>query len=328
MILVGDLGGTKVTLATFSAELGPTHPLDERTFPSQSYASFEAVIAEYLGGLAHPIDLACFGVAGPVVKGDVRLTNLDWHVRSESLVQAFGFRDVRLLNDLEAIANSVPILDEQDLFCLNEGRGDPTGAIAVIAPGTGLGEAYLTWEPDGYRAHPTEGGHTDFGPSSPLELDILRHMKQRFEHVSIERLCSGLGIPNLYQALKYLGEAGEPSWMVERLAQADDPTPVIVGAALAGEPPCELCLKTLDLFISILASEAGNLALKVLSTGGVFLGGGIPPKILPRLTPERFMESFTSKGRMAPMLAKMPVSVILNVKAPLLGAACYSMTRM
>jgi glucokinase len=219
----------------------------------------------------------------------------------------------------------VPFLEAADLHTLNEGQPAPGGVIAVIAPGTGLGEAFLTWDGSRYRAHASEGGHTDFAPTNALEAGLLRYLLGRFEHVSYERVCSGRGLPNIYAYLKDSGYAEEPPWLAEQLASVEDPNPIIVNAALYGERPCELCVAMLNTFVSILGTEAGNLALKVLATGGVYLGGGIPPRILPALEQEEFIEAFRRKGRMSDLLARVPVHVILNPKVALLGAACHGL---
>ncbi len=336
MLLAGDVGGTKTRLAIISPDIGPRAPLAEATFPSARYPSLEAVAREFLsqvegksagylpgGQIPLRIDQACFDVAGPVVAGRVATTNLPWVIDAAQLGLELNIPSVRLLNDLEAIAWSVPWLgqDPADLYTLNAGHPVPRGAIAVIAPGTGLGEGFLAWDGVRYRAYPTEGGHTDFGPKSELEIGLLRYLQARFDHVSYERLCSGIGLPNIYAYLRDSGYAPEPTWLADRLATAPDPTPVIATAALDVDKPSELCVATLDLFVSILGAEAGNLALKVLSTGGVYLGGGIPPRILPALRREQFLRAFRSKGRFAAMLEQMPVHVILNPKAALLGAA-------
>jgi len=322
ILLAGDIGGTKTNLAVFTTQAGPRAPLAEATFPSADYPTLEALVREFLSQVDLPVERASFGVAGPVVGGQATITNLPWVMEETQLEEALNLSPVRLLNDLEAIANGVPFLEPVDLHTLNEVQPAAGGAMAIIAPGTGLGEAFLTWDGSRYRSQPSEGGHTDFAPTTPLEVDLLRRLLDRFDHVSYERVCSGLGLPNIYAFLKDSRYADEPAWLAERLAAAEDPTPVIATAALDGERPCELCVATLDTFVSILAAEAGNLALKVLATGGVYLGGGIPPRILPALEHGRFMESFQRKGRMSKLLARVPVHVILNPKVALLGAAC------
>ncbi len=321
MLLVGDIGGTKTYLAIFSPEAGPRTPLAEAVFPSGQYPSLEAIVRDFLTRVHEPLDKACFGVAGPVVGGRATVTNLPWVVDAKQLQAAFDFSFVRVLNDLQSIANSVPLLRPEDLHTLSAGQPVPGGAIAVVAPGTGLGEAFLTWDGTRYRAHPSEGGHTDFGPNNELELDMLRYLKRRFEHVSYELVCSGMGLPNIYAYLKERHHAQEPPWLAEQLAAASDPTPLILQNALDPQAACKVCLDTLDIFVSVLGAEAGNLALKTLATGGVYLGGGIPPRILPALQKGRFLQAFHNKGRLSHVLAQTPVHVILNPKAALLGAA-------
>jgi glucokinase len=325
MLLAGDIGGTKTSLAILSSESGPRAPLVEATFPSADHASLEALVREFLSQVDLEVEQASFGVAGPVVGGKATVTNLPWVIQETQLERALHLSPVRLLNDLEAIANGVPVLEPTDLHTLNEGQPAPGGAIAVIAPGTGLGEAFLTWDESRYRAHASEGGHASFAPMDSLEVELLHYLQRRFDHVSCERVCSGIGLPNIYAFLRDTGYAEEPDWLAEELAAADDPTPLIVKVALDGESPCELCIATLNTFVSILGAEAGNLALKALATGGVYLGGGIPPRILPALEQERFMEAFRRKGRMSGLLARMPVHVILNPKVALLGAARHGL---
>ncbi len=326
ILLAGDIGGTKTDLALFSPERGPGAPLAEATFASARYPSLEALVQEFLGSVRSPVFAACFGVAGPVMHGQARITNLPWVIDEGRLSEALHLTSVRLLNDLDAIAHAVPTLQPVDLETLQAGSAVSGGAIAVIAPGTGLGEAFLTWDGRQYRAHPSEGGHADFAPSTALELEMLRDLQQQFGHVSYERVCSGRGLPNIYAYLKATGHAEEPGWLADELAAAADPTPVIIRGAL-NDPPCRLCRLTLETFASILAAEAGNLALKVLATGGVYLGGGLPRRILPVLKDERFLETFRRKGRLAEVLVRVPVHVILHPKVGLLGAAVYGLGR-
>ncbi len=325
MLLAGDIGGTKTNLAIFSPEMGWRTPLVEQTFPSAQYPSLEAIAHEFLAQQHFSIDRASFGVAGPVVAGQATITNLPWTMDEKELQKALNIPTVRLLNDLDAIAHAVPFQEPTDLHTLNVGQPVPGGAIAVIAPGTGLGEAFLTWDESHYRAHTSEGGHADFAPTNASEIELLRYLQQRYRHVSFERVCSGKGLPNIYAYLKESGYAEEPPWLAERLAAAGDRAPVIVEIALEKEKetPGDLCVATLNAFVSILGAEAGNLALKVLATGGVYLGGGIPPRILPYLDGERFLQAFRNKGRFTGMLTRMPVHVILNPKIALIGAACH-----
>jgi glucokinase len=322
MLLAGDIGGTKTNLAVYSPESGPRAPLAEETFPSDAYASLEDVVSEFLARFDWEISRASFGVAGPVVAGRAKITNLPWEMSEDYLEKTLGF-PVRLLNDLEAIAYAVLFLEPEDIETLNEGESAQNGAIAIIAPGTGLGEAYLAWDGSRYRAYASEGGHADFAPNNALETGLLCYLRDRLGHVSYEWVCSGQGIANIYAFLKDSGHE-EPVWLAERLAAADDPTPIIVDVAL-GEEMCPICDTALTTFASILGAEAGNMALKVLATGGVYLGGGIPPRVLPVLKRDDFMEAFRYKGRFSNLLARVPVHVILNPKAALLGAACYGL---
>jgi glucokinase len=327
MLLAGDIGGTKTNLAIFSPETGWRVPYAEATFPSANYSSLEALVLEFLAQHNFSIERASFGVAGPVVGGRATITNLPWVMEETQLQQALHIPSVRLLNDLDAIAHAVPYLESQDLHTLNEGQAVSGGAIAVIAPGTGLGEAFLTWDGSHYQAHTSEGGHADFAPTNSFQIELLRYLLTRFPHVSFERVCSGKGLPNIYAYLRDTGYAEEPQWLAEQLAATQDWTPIIVNNALDTDKACELCVATLNAFVSILGAEAGNLALKVLSTAGVYLGGGIPPRILPYLDGERFRQAFTHKGRFTPILVHMPVHVILNPGVALLGAARHGFER-
>lgn len=325
IVLAGDIGGTKTHLAIFAPGSDVRTPFREKTYASGRYASLEALVREFLTAIDAQVERASFGVAGPVVAGRARITNLPWVMDEAQLAEDLGLTSVHLLNDLEAIAGAVPALRETDRVMLNQGRAASGGAVAVIAPGTGLGEAYLVWDGTRYRAQPSEGGHADFAPNSALQAELLTHLQQRFGHVSWERVCSGSGLPNIYDFLKTSGHAPEPDWLAAVLAEADDRTAVIVRAALDPGRPCRLCQATLNTFVAILGAEAGNLALKVMATGGVYLGGGMPPRIMPALEAGTFMEAFAAKGRMAPLVKQMPVYVITNPKAALWGAARRAM---
>jgi len=325
MLLAGDIGATKTRLGIFSPERGPRLPLTEASFVSRQYPGMEAIVREFLDQTGMAANRACFGVAGPVVSGTARLTNLPWVIDERQLCAALGLSSVILLNDLTATAHAIPFLEPAELHTMNQGQPVQRGNMAVIAPGTGLGEAFITWESSRYRGHPSEGGHADFAPNEHLEVELLLNLQEQFGHVSYENVCSGRGLPNIYRFLKEKRYAPEPSWLAEKLTGTDDPAPVIVDAALDQARPCELCAEALNIFVSVLGAEAGNLALKVLATGGVYLTGGIPPRILPFLNKGRFIKAFRHKGRMSALVARMPVYVVLNSRVALLGAARYGL---
>ncbi len=321
-LIAGDIGGTKTTLALYRSEKGVKEPLCEATYASISYGSLEDIIREFIRDFGiKEVWYAVFGVAGPVIEERVDVTNLPWVIDKSRITSTIGFRDMHLLNDLEAMAYSVSHLGGEDLFPLNRGTPVAKGPRAIIAPGTGLGEAYLTWDGSRYAAHPSEGGHTEFGPGDETEIELLRYLFERYGHVSYELVCSGMGIPNIYSFLKDRGYYDEPAWFSEKLAGADDRTAVIICTAMDKDSSCAIAKATLRMFVSVLGAETGNLALKILATGGVYIGGGIPPRILPALQEGPFIQSFLRKGRLSRVLHAMPVSVILNPKAGLMGAA-------
>ncbi|CBE67560.1 MAG: glucokinase [Candidatus Methylomirabilis oxygeniifera] len=328
MILAGDIGGTKTVIGLFGEAGNRLHAIREETFPSQHYNSLEEVLNQFMGpGPAASLSVACFGVAGPVIGGKSNATNLPWELDERSLAEALRVPRVKLLNDLEATAYGMLHLEPTDLCVLQPGS-PRKGNIAVIAAGTGLGEAILYW--DGKRYHPmaTEGGHADFAPRSDIEVDLLRYLQREFGHVSYERLLSGPGLFNIYRFLRDSGIAREPEWLRTRIAE-DDAGAVISEIGLAGDDP--LCTKALDLFVSMYGSEAGNLTLKAFAIGGVYVGGGIAPKILAGAhdhAPLRsaFTRAFADKGRFADLLRSIEVKVALNLRAPLIGAAHYGLT--
>jgi glucokinase len=323
MLLAGDIGGTKTSLALFDETKGVSSPVYSDRLLSARYPSLESLVRDFLGQAGEDAAHAVFAVAGPVIGGRSEITNLPWVIDESVLKEHLNLETARLINDLAAVAYAIPHLGPEDLETLQEGKPVEGGSLAVIAPGTGLGEAYLTWDGERYLAFPSEGGHADFAPTSAIEAGLLRHLQERFGHVSYERIASGSGIPNIYNYLKAVGFAHEPDWLAKELAAADDPAPVIVQAAMKGDPHCDLCRTTLDIFISVLGSETGNLALKIMATGGVYLGGGIPPHIMPALTTGAFRQQFLNKGRFADLLEDFPVHVITDPGAGLRGAAYY-----
>ncbi len=323
MLLAGDIGGTKTILALYTQEDGPRNPIAQFTYPSTHYDSLERIVQEFIEQSRAKIERATFAVAGPVVAGKAQITNLPWRMEETQLRKTLGLESVKLINDLVAVGYGVPELQLEELYTLQEGKPLAGGAIGVVAPGTGLGETFLTWDGVRYRAHPSEGGHTDFGPTSPLQFGLLRYLQEKFGHVSYERICSGIGIPNIYGYLKEVGYAEELESVTASLEKSTDPTPIIIQAAMSQDNPSDLSRTTLETFIDVLGAEAGNMALKIMATGGLYLGGGIPPRILPILANGAFMRSFRDKGRFGDLLAQMPVHVILNSKTGLLGAASH-----
>ncbi|QBD77709.1 glucokinase [Ktedonosporobacter rubrisoli] len=322
MLLAGDIGGTKSNLAIFSSEAEIRKPVLEATFPSAQYSSLEELIHTFLSQNDVRVEAACFGVAGPVIEGKAKVTNLPWELDKERLQRELKIPAVHLMNDLDAMAHAIPLLEAEDVYTLNEGQPEAHGTLAVIAPGTGLGEAFLTWNGTRYQAFPSEGGHADFAPTNEAELDLLRYLWKRYGHVSYELVCSGKGLPNVYAYMRECTPLKEHAWVTEQLDAQGDHTPLIVQAALDVERVSERSQAAVSMLVAILGAEAGNLALKVLATGGVYLGGGIPPRILSYLKEEQFMQSFKNKGRFAEMMTNIPVHVVLNPKLALLGAAC------
>jgi glucokinase len=320
MILAGDVGGTKTNIALFhegADQLG--RPLNQKSFPSKQYDSLNAIVREYV--VEHPADIkfACFGIAGPVVGARVETPNLAWQVDGERLAHTIGVARVDLINDLEATAYGIEGLKDTQLYTLNEGDLTRAGHRALIAAGTGLGIAGIFWDGRHYRPIASEGGHADFAPLNELEIDLLRYLIERFSgRVSYERVVSGPGLFNIYSFLRDTKWAEEPDWLAAQIASGDR-TAAVSMAALAGKS--DLAVKTLDLFVEIYGAMAGNLALLLKSVGGLYIGGGIAPKIIKKLKDGAFMRTFTDKGRMSSLVASIPVHVILDDKTALYGAA-------
>jgi len=326
MLLAGDIGGTKTALAVYSTDRGPREPLADRLFPSADYPSLEAIAREYLADIDLPVTQACFAVAGPVSGGRATLTNLPWVVEESALEEALNLETVSLLNDVEAMATAIPHLRSDELVTIREGEPVPGGAIALMAPGTGLGEAYLTWDGLRYRAYPSEGAHGDFAPTTPQQIELLSLLQARWGRVSYERVCAGRSIPDLYDYLKDIGQMQESRAVREQLETARDRTPVIMRAGTAHPGPDPLCHATLSLFMSILGAASGNFVLSVLATGGLYIGGGIPQRMLPfaEAQLQLFLSAFQDKGRLGPLLARVPIHIIVQPVA-LLGAALHGL---
>jgi glucokinase len=345
MIVAGDIGGTKTHLALFNWKKDRVDPVRLESFPSAEYASLDDVLTEFLVPPKLPtsigefatekndatgleserpaeeplkIDAACFGIAGPVIQNRCSTTNLPWVVDGATLAKHFDIPRVQLLNDLEAMAHGIFLLRQDEVEILN--AGSPPAhkqAIALLAAGTGLGESILFWNGSRYQPMPSEGGHTDFAPNNDNEIELLRHLRSNYLHVSYERVLSG---PGLYAIYEYVRDSkkNEPTWLSEQI-KAGDPAAVIAEAGLKGQ--ADIAKQALDLFASIYGAEAGNLALKAMTLNGVYLGGGIAPKLLAKLKDGTFMKAFINKGRYKNLLSSIPVKVIMNQQTALLGAA-------
>jgi glucokinase len=317
VILAGDVGGTHVRLALFEEEGGRLAPREEATFPSREEPGLERPVETFLKGRV--VAAAGFGVAGPVRNGRCEATNLPWIVDAAVLARRLGLPRVALVNDLYANALGVFELAETDFAVVNAGVADPGGNAALIAAGTGLGEAYLVRAGDRFVPQASEGGHASFAPRGPVEIDLLRHLQLKWSHVSVERVLSGPGFAELYAFERSRSGIPEPVWLAAEIARGGDTAPAVSSAGLSGRD--EVAVRTLERFLSIYGAEAGNLALKILATAGVWVGGGIAPKVLPKLLDGTFFGAFCDKGRFAPLLAKVPVKVITNDRCALHGAA-------
>jgi glucokinase len=323
MILAGDVGGTKVHLALFDFIDGDLKHARDQVYPAKQYAGLEEIVKEFV--LSEKVTSACFGVPGPVRDGRLRLTNLPWTLDSRELAHDLSIDYVFLVNDLQANGYGIAELGADQIYTLSEGDARQVGNRALISAGTGLGEAFLVWDGRDYVPYPSEGGHSDFAPRNEDEIDLLRFLRQKYNgRISSERVVSGQGLTNIYEFLRDGRGLEEPVWLAERMRQ-EDPNAVITESALKAKS--ELCEKTLDMFVAAYGAEAGNLALKVLSVGGMYVGGGIAPRILEKLKDGTFVKAFTDKGRLSQLLVNMPVRVILESRTALIGAAAYAEAR-
>ncbi len=318
MILAGDIGGTHTRLAFFDVVNGRFSQISGSVFPSREYTGLDEIVTKFVKSAGLRPDTACFGIAGPVRNGRVEASNLPWIIESSRLADELKINRALLINDLEANAWGIPALDAKDVLELNKVKGEPVGNQAVIAAGTGLGEAGMYWDGVLYHVFASEGGHADFAPRTQLEVELFNYLRTRFGHVSYERIVSGPGLVNVYSFLRDTRRGTPPQWLADEMAHSD-PAAAISRAAMDNK--CPLCEQALDLFISIYGAEAGNLALKIMATGGVYLGGGIAPKIVAKLSGPLFMQAFIGKGRMQALLESIPVRVITNDRIALLGAA-------
>ena len=317
MILAGDIGGTKTNLGLFETVEGGIALHAQQSYPSREHVGLEAIVNKFLEGREARVRAACFGVAGPIVEGQVVTPNLPWVVSAASLARTLGLNAVALINDLEATAHGIAALKADEFFTLNEGV-PVTGNAALVAAGTGMGVAGLFWNGQRHVPSASEGGHIDFAPRNLMESELLKYMQSKHGRVSVERIVSGPGLFNVYDFLRHSGYATESAAVTARFA-SEDPSSVISRAALAGE--CRMCVQALDLFVAVYGAFAGNIALVLKATGGVYIGGGIAPKILEKLKDGTFIGAFMGKGRMSSLVATIPVRVILNDKTALLGAA-------
>jgi glucokinase len=315
LLLVGDVGGTTTRLALLDEKFAFQ---GIRSFASREYGSLDDIVREFLRGHPHAVTHACFGVAGPAREGSVRPTNLPWRVEAADLARLIGVADVLLINDIEAIGHGIGALDDSAFVTLHRGREEASGNAAVIAAGTGLGEAGLYWDGARHRPFASEGGHASFAPRDDLEMELLRFLLAEYGHASWERVLSGPGLFNVYRFLRDSGRFDEPQWLAERIRR-EDPAASITTCALEGNSP--LCEQSLELFVSLYGAEAGNLALKVMAVAGVYVAGGIAPKMLDWLKRPSFHRAFVAKGRMRGLLEAIPIRVVVSDRVALLGAA-------
>jgi glucokinase len=330
MILAGDVGGTKVHLALYNFTEGRLQPVRDQKFPAHEFASLDAVVNKFLdaddsGAKRSDIIAACFGLPGPVRDGRLKLTNLPWMLDTRDLVKSLSIPHISLINDLEANGFGIPELEPDKIFTLHAGDPETDGHAGLMAAGTGLGEALLIWDGKKHRPIPSEGGHADFAARSNREIALLEYLRSTLKgRVSWERVVSGLGIKNIYAFLRDVEKINEPGWLHDRM-MTEDPNAVIGQCAEDGSS--SLCFETMKIFTGAYGAEAGNLALKVLATGGIYLGGGIAPKILKTLQNGTFTQAFIDKGRLSPLLESVPVRVILDDTCALLGAAAFAEAR-
>jgi glucokinase len=323
MILAGDIGATRTRLAAFETEGNRLQCVIEKTYPSQQHDGLSVILAEFIKTEGIPVHSACIGVAGPVRGGRSKISNLPWIIDSRELAQQLKLSSVGLLNDLEAYAYGIDALESKDFVTLGQGAEDAEGNRAVISARTGLGMAGLYW--DGFRHHPfaCEGGHADFAPRNDLEMELLAYLQKKYGRISYERILSGPGIRNIYDFLRDTHKADEPEWLRKQMDTTSDPPALISQLALEGK--AAICDQSLSIFVSVFGAETGNAALKFMSTGGIFIGGSIAAKIVPKMKDPAFMQAFLDKGRMETLLKDMAVKIVLNDDCGIIGAARYTL---
>ena len=317
-VLAGDIGGTRSRFAIVEVDGIRLDARYEKAFRSKDYGDLEQVLAEFVDGTDIPFESACFGIAGPILNGRCIATNLPWHIDPDRVQSSLALQSVRLINDLAANALGIQALSEKDLYLVNPGRADRQGNACIIAAGTGLGEAGMFWDGEHYQPFPSEGGHCDFAPSCDFDYQLQQFLATRFGHVSWERVVSGMGIVNIFEFLCAQNHEPEPDWFKIEKERGDAASAI---AETARSKQDRLCLETLEHFLRYYGAEAGNLALKTMATGGIYVGGGIAPKLIRLFQRNTFFEALTAKGRMQNLLSEMPVKVILNDRTALFGAA-------
>lgn len=323
--LAGDLGGTKTRLALFEANDGQMQVVHEKTYRSRDYTTFTDIVQEFIGLQPDKKpQRICIGVAGPVIKGRVDLTNLSRELTVAEVQEATGIEDTSLINDLEATAYGLATLQENSLQTLHSGEPETGGNMAIIAPGTGLGEAGLFWDGTLYAPFATEGGHCDFAPRNELDMELLQFLQEKYQIVSWERLVSGPGIYDTFQFLRDVRHMHVPDWLEKELLEKD---PAAVISSNAIEQKVSICIKTMEMFVRYLARESANLVFKMKATGGLFIGGGIPPRVIALLQNNNFYHHYLQGDRLVELLAAVPLHVIINDKAALMGAAYYAIHR-
>ncbi len=323
MILAGEIGATRTRLAAFETEGSRLQLVVEKDYASHQHDGLSGILADFIKTEGIPVHGACLGVAGPVRAGRSKISNLPWVIDARDVAKQLRLNSVGLLNDLEAYAYGIDGLDSKDFIPLSEGSEEAEGNRAVISAKTGLGMAGLYW--DGFRHHPfaCEGGHADFAPRNDLQMELLAYLQKRYGRISCERVLSGPGIRNIYDFLREAHKAEEPEWLRTELSAAPDPPALISRTALEGK--AAICDQTLSIFVSVFGAQTGNCALNFMSTGGIFIGGSIAAKIVPKMKDPVFMEAFLDKGRMETILKDMPVKIVANDDCGMIGAARWTL---